>query len=513
MSKVIMVQGTMSNVGKSLLVGGLCRVFAQDGLKVAPFKSQNMALNSFVTEDGLELGRAQAMQAECAGVAPSVYMNPILLKPTNDVGSQVIVNGEVVGNMSARDYFVYKKRLVPDIMTAYNKLQEWADVIVIEGAGSPAEINLKADDIVNMGMAKLVDAPVILVGDIDRGGVFAQLLGTLELLEEDERNRVKGLVINKFRGDKSLLDSGITMIEDMGKVPVVGTVPYVHLMIDDEDSLSERLDNKWDSSPESLIDIAVIRLPRISNFTDVAPFESINGVKVRFVNNPRDIEGADLVIIPGSKNTISDMKWMRESGMEAAINRFSVNGPVVGICGGFQMMGNTILDPEGVENESEEGLALSSIRGLGLLPLITTLQSDKHRSQTEDCFDDLIGIYESLSGEEFVGYEIHNGITNIDYDSIEDTFSKTESPDLVERDDEGNIILVQNGNILGTYIHGIFDNGDLAYRLVEAIASKKEVILQAQDYDFNAIKEAEYDKLADVVRNNLDMDFIYSLIK
>ncbi len=513
MSKVIMVQGTMSNVGKSLLVGGLCRVFAQDGLKVAPFKSQNMALNSFVTEDGLELGRAQAMQAECAGVAPSVYMNPILLKPTNDVGSQVIVNGEVVGNMSARDYFAYKKQLVPDIMTAYNKLQKWADVIVIEGAGSPAEINLKSDDIVNMGMAKLVDAPVILVGDIDRGGVFAQLLGTLELLEEDERARVKGLVINKFRGDKSLLDSGITMIEDMGKVPVVGTVPYVHLMIDDEDSLSERLDNKWDSSSESLIDIAVIRLPRISNFTDVAPFESINGVKVRFVNNPREIEGADLVIIPGSKNTISDMKWMRESGMEAAINRFSLNGPVVGICGGFQMMGNTILDPEGVENESEDGLALSSIRGLGLLPLITTLQSAKHRSQTEDCFDDLTGIYESLSGEEFIGYEIHNGITNIDYDAIEDTFSKEESPDLVERDDEGNIILVQNGNILGTYVHGIFDNGDLAYRLVEALASKKGVVLQAQDYDFNAIKEAEYDKLADVVRNNLDMDFIYSLIK
>ena len=243
MSKVIMIQGTMSNVGKSLLVGGLCRVLKQDGLKVAPFKSQNMALNSFVTKDGLELGRAQAMQAECAGVEPSVYMNPILLKPTNDIGSQVIVNGEAIGNMSARDYFAYKKKLIPDILHAYHKLEEWADVIVIEGAGSPAEINLKSDDIVNMGMAKLVDAPVLLVGDIDRGGVFAQLLGTLELLEADERDRVKGLIINKFRGDKSLLDSGIEMLEERGHVPVVGTIPYAHLMIDDEDSLSERLCN------------------------------------------------------------------------------------------------------------------------------------------------------------------------------------------------------------------------------------------------------------------------------
>ena len=233
----------MSNVGKSLLVGALCRIFKQDGYKVAPFKSQNMALNSFVTADGLELGRAQAMQAECAGVAPSVYMNPILLKPTNDVGSQVIVNGEAIGNMSARDYFAYKKKLIPDILAAFHKLEEWADIIVIEGAGSPAEINLKSDDIVNMGLAELVDAPVLLVGDIDRGGVFAQLLGTLELLEPQERDRVKGLIINKFRGDKSLLDSGIEMLEERGKVPVVGTVPYAKLMIDDEDSLSERLGN------------------------------------------------------------------------------------------------------------------------------------------------------------------------------------------------------------------------------------------------------------------------------
>ncbi len=503
MSKVIMVQGTMSNVGKSLLVGGLCRIFAQDGLKVAPFKSQNMALNSFVTEEGLEIGRAQAMQAECANVEPSVYMNPILLKPTNDIGSQVIVNGEVVGNMSARDYFSYKKKLVPEILTAYNKLREWADVIVIEGAGSPAEINLKSDDIVNMGMAKLVDAPVILVGDIDRGGVFAQLLGTLELLEEEERARVKGLVINKFRGDKSLLDSGIYMLEEMGKVPVIGTLPFVPLMIDDEDSLSERLNNDNNEANQK-ITVAVVRLPRISNFTDVAPFENIPGVKVIFITNPKDLEGADLVIIPGSKNTISDMKWMKESGMEAAVKRFAMHNPVVGICGGFQMMGSDIRDPLGIENDSEETVFLSEIGGLGLFPMTTTLEGKKHRSQTVGIFSELTDIFSCLSGEKFFGYEIHNGKSDL-VDSNDEIHKVT--------DEHGNILLLQKENVLGTYIHGIFDEGNLAYELMEAFAKKKNVTLEVGDFDYQTLKEAEYDKLAEMVRAHLDMDYIYSLLK
>lgn len=481
MSKVIMVQGTMSNVGKSLLVGALCRIFKQDGYKVAPFKSQNMALNSFVTEDGLELGRAQAMQAECAGVEPSVYMNPILLKPTNDIGSQVIVNGEVVGNMSARDYFAYKKKLIPDIMAAYHELEKWADIIVIEGAGSPAEINLKSDDIVNMGMAELVDAPVLLVGDIDRGGVFAQLLGTLELLEPQERDRVKGLIINKFRGDKSLLDSGIDMLEERGKVPVVGTVPYARLMIDDEDSLSERLSNSFaDDNNVNTVEIAVVRLPRISNFTDIAPFENISGVKVNFTSNPRDIENADMVIIPGSKNTISDLRWMRESGMEAAIKRFAIEKPVVGICGGFQMLGEEVLDPDHIE----EG---GSIRGLGLLPLKTTLLNQKYRSQTTGNFPEMKGIFASLSGQKYTGYEIHNGNTE-------------------------DIKIIQEGNILGTYIHGIFDSSDLAYKLASSLAEAKGCTLETEPIDYQNLKEAEYDKLANVVRENLDMDYIYKLL-
>ena len=273
-----MIQGTMSNAGKSLLCAGLCRIFKQDGYRVAPFKSQNMALNSFITEDGLEMGRAQVVQAEAAGVAPQVEMNPILLKPTNDVGSQVIVNGEVLKNMSAREYFAYKKQLIPDIMKSFHKLEEENDIIVIEGAGSPAEINLKKDDIVNMGLAKMVDAPVLLVGDIDRGGVFAQLLGTLMLLEDDEKERVKGLVINKFRGDKTILDPGIVMLEERGGIPVVGVTPYMQVEIEDEDSLTERFNmtkgGKGAEERIGLVDIAVIRTPRISNFTDFMLLEN-----------------------------------------------------------------------------------------------------------------------------------------------------------------------------------------------------------------------------------------------
>ena len=279
-----MIQGTMSNAGKSLLCAGLCRIFKQDGYRVAPFKSQNMALNSFITEDGLEMGRAQVVQAEAAGVAPQVEMNPILLKPTNDVGSQVIVNGEVLKNMSAREYFAYKKQLIPDIMKAFHKLEEENDIIVIEGAGSPAEINLKKDDIVNMGLAKMVDAPVLLVGDIDRGGVFAQLLGTLMLLEDDEKERVKGLVINKFRGDKTILDPGIVMLEERGGIPVVGVTPYMQVEIEDEDSLTERFNmtkrGKGAEERIGLVDIAVIRTPRISNFTDFMLLENAPGVNL-----------------------------------------------------------------------------------------------------------------------------------------------------------------------------------------------------------------------------------------
>ena len=347
----IMIQGTMSNAGKSVLAGGLCRVLKQDGYSVAPFKSQNMALNSFITKEGLEMGRAQVMQAEAAGIEPAAAMNPILLKPTNDTGSQVIINGKPVGTMSAVEYYRHKKDYIPYIMEAYEGLKSKYDVIVIEGAGSPAEINLKQDDIVNMGLAELVDAPVLLAGDIDRGGVFAQLIGTVMLLEEKERQRIKGMIINKFRGDVSILKPGLAMLEERANIPVVGVsilkpglamleeranipvvgvVPYFYLDIDEEDSLTERFQKKDNAG---LVDVAVIRLPRISNFTDIAPLEALGEVSVRYVGSPAEFGAPDAVILPGSKNTIQDLLWMRQNGLEAKILRHaSVGGLVFGIC-------------------------------------------------------------------------------------------------------------------------------------------------------------------------------------
>ena len=316
MAKNIMIQGTMSNAGKSLLAAGLCRVFKQDGYKTAPFKSQNMALNSFITSSGGEMGRAQVVQAEAAGIAPDVRMNPILLKPTTDMGSQVIVNGIVLGNMRASAYYRRKPEFFPAVRAAYDSLAAEFDIIVIEGAGSPAEINLKQDDIVNMGLAKMVDAPVLLVGDIDRGGVFAQLYGTIALLEEEEKRRIKGVVVNKFRGDRAILEPGLLQLEELCGVPGAGVIPSLQVDIDDEDSLSERFNR---DAAAKLLDIAVVRLPRISNFTDFAPFERYENVSVRYVGGVRELGAPDLIILPGTKSTIEDLKWLRQSGVEAAV--------------------------------------------------------------------------------------------------------------------------------------------------------------------------------------------------
>ena len=374
MAKSIMIQGTMSNVGKSIIAAALCRIFKQDGFSCAPFKSQNMALNSYITSEGLEMGRAQVFQAEAAGIEPSVLMNPILLKPTDNVGSQVIVNGEVLGNMKAADYFKYKKRLVPDIMNAYNTLAEKYDIIVIEGAGSPAEINLKKDDIVNMGVAKMVGSPVLLAGDIDRGGVFAQLLGTLMLLEEDEKSLVKGLLINKFRGDKNILKPGLDMLEQMGGKPVAGVIPYIYCDLEDEDSLSGKLEQ---TENRGIIDIAVIRLPKISNFTDFDVFRQFKDVSVRYVSKVSELKKPDLIIIPGTKNTISDMKWLRESGLETAIKKLvSENIPAFGICGVYQIMGKKIEDPDCTENGG-------SIAGMGLLDIETVFRNEKKKNSCQ----------------------------------------------------------------------------------------------------------------------------------
>ena len=490
MAKVIMVQGTMSNAGKSLLVAGLCRIFKQDGYRVAPFKSQNMALNSFITEEGLEMGRAQVMQAEAAGIKPQVCMNPILLKPTNHVGSQVIVNGEVLGNMKARDYFAYKKQLLPDIKKAFRKLEEVADIIVIEGAGSPAEINLKENDIVNMGMARLVDAPVLLVGDIDRGGVFAQLLGTLMLLEEEELAIVKGLIINKFRGDKSILDPGIEMLEKKGGIPVTGVIPYMELSLEDEDSLTERFSHKEKGN----IDLAVICYPRISNFTDFHVFEQIEGVSVRYVTSVQELHQPDLIFLPGSKNTMGDLKWMRQNGLEAAVKKLSEEIPIFGICGGYQMLGNQIFDRDSVE----EG---GSIRGMELLPIETSLEKEKMRSQVQGVINTIHGIFSELSGRSYTGYEIHMGQTRYE-------------EDLSGNIDEKVVVTGERENIYGSYVHGLFDCGNIASVMVEALARKKGISMKTRtDMDYQRFKESQYDKLADTLREYLNMEEIYGMLR
>ena len=499
MAKVIMVQGTMSNAGKSLIVAGLCRIFRQDGHRVAPFKSQNMALNSFITKEGLEMGRAQVMQAEAAGVEPVAAMNPILLKPTTHVGSQVIVNGEVLGNMSARDYFAYKKQLIPEIKKAFRELEKDNDIIVIEGAGSPAEINLRENDIVNMGLAELLDAPVLLVGDIDRGGVFAQLLGTLMLLEKTEKERVKGLIINKFRGDKEILRPGLDMLEEKTKIPVCGVVPYFHLDIDEEDSLSERFTHR---EKKGLLDIAVIRLPRISNFTDLMPLESMDEVGVRYVTSASQFGTPDAVILPGSKNTMEDLKWLRQCGLEGKILRHAASGKTVfGICGGYQMMGELLQDPKGVEAGGE-------LKGMGLLPIQTVFAGEKMRTRVQGTFEGLSGSLSSLSQVPLEGYEIHMGVT---------TYTEEPCPLVQIQEETGERRIRYDGarknNCYGCYVHGIFDQACVASGFVSALLKEKGYDAgQLERLDWKAYKETQYNKLAEIIRESLDMEYIYQIL-
>ena len=483
MAKNIMIQGTMSNAGKSLLAAGLCRIFKQDGYRVAPFKSQNMALNSFITKNGAEMGRAQVVQAEAAGIEPDVRMNPILLKPTTDVGSQVIVNGQVQGNMRAMEYYRRKREFIPAVMEAYNALDREYDIIVIEGAGSPAEINLKATDIVNMGLAELVDAPVLLVGDIDRGGVFAQLYGTIALLEPQEQQRIKGTIVNKFRGDRAILQPGIDILEKICGVPVAGVIPYTHVDIDDEDSLSTRL-HTGDGRKD--IDIAVVKLPRISNFTDVSPLERFESVSVRYIERPDQLHQPDMILLPGTKSTIADLLWLRQSGLEAAICQQAARGCIVfGICGGYQMLGASVRDPLGVE-----AAGVTEIKGMGLLPMDTVFQGEKVQQQTSGVFGEIPGALHSLSGMKYTGYEIHMG-----------------------RSQQQLAPLVNQGNVYGSYIHGIFDGAGIAQAVIGDLAARKGIDPGTLTvFDPERYKQEQYDKLADAVRGGLDMDFVYKVL-
>lgn len=489
-TRCIMIQGTMSGVGKSLLCAALCRIFAQDGYRVAPFKSQNMALNSYVTQDGLEMGRAQVVQAQAAGIVADVRMNPVLLKPCSDTGSQVIVRGEIRGQMPAATYFRYKKELIPEIMDAYHSLAEEFDIIVIEGAGSPAEINLKADDIVNMGLAKLVNAPVLLAGDIDRGGVFAQLYGTVALLEPDEQARIGGMVINKFRGDPAILTPGLSMLEERVNKPVWGGVPYLDVDIDEEDSLAPRLTKKSVHKP---LDVAVVRLPRISNFTDFAPLENHPVLGVRYITDASMMGHPDLIILPGTKNTMEDLLWMRQSGLEAAILKAAAaQTPVLGICGGYQMLGRTLYDPDGREG----GVPGQRVRGLGLLPVDTVFTPRKTRTRVK-----ATTTQGPLSGAGLEGYEIHMGDT---------------------RAEETPFCLLENGKtegcchglVFGTYLHGLFDTGELTLKLTDWLCSRKG--LASQQFvavNHAAYQQQQFDKLADGVRKALDLRAIYRLME
>lgn len=494
MAKAIMIQGTASNAGKSLLCAGLCRIFRQDGYRVAPFKSQNMALNSAITANGLEMGRAQVVQAQAAGVEPSVDMNPILLKPTSDAGSQVIVGGVPRGTMRASEYYRYKKNLIPDIMAAYNRLDAAYDIIVIEGAGSPAEINLKADDFVNMGMARLANAPVLLCGDIDRGGVFASLYGTVKLLDPEEQDRIRGLIINKFRGDVELLRPGLGQLEELTGKPVLGVVPMMNVDIDDEDSLSARLGNR---ETVGLVDIAVIRLPRLSNFTDFNPLERMEQVNLRYVDAPQKLGTPDLVILPGTKNTMDDLRWLRQSGMEGKILKYaSAGGAVLGICGGYQMLGQEIQDPDAVEGGG-------SLRGMGLLPHRTVFLGEKTRTLVDGSFIHCEGVFAELEGVSFTGYEIHMGVSDI-----------AMTPAVSMRDQNG--INKTDGqsldNVMGCYIHGLFDRGECAAALVNGLLKAKGLSAETAVMDWKDYTQRQYDILAEGLRAALDMNAIYQIL-
>lgn len=486
-AKCIMVQGTMSGAGKSLLCAALCRIFKQDGYKVAPFKSQNMALNSYVTRNGMEMGRAQVMQAEAAGIEPDVRMNPVLLKPSSDIGSQVIVLGEVRGQMTATEYYEYKNSLMPEVMKAYNELAEENDIIVIEGAGSPAEINLRENDIVNMGMAEAAGAPVLLAGDIDRGGVFAQLYGTVKLLTEDEQKRIAGLIVNKFRGDIDILAPGLKMVEEKTGIPVLGVIPYIRVDIDDEDSLAPRLSAKSEVKP---LDIAIIRIPRMSNFTDFAPLEAHEVIGARYVQSAEELHNPDMVIIPGTKSTMDDLLWMRQNGIESAIQKLASSGtPVLGVCGGYQMMGEKLQDPHHIEGDLEE------MHGMGLLPTETTFTQIKTRTRfTADVKA------KDFEGAKLDGYEIHMGESIVKGDPF---------LTLENGKDDGCAC----GTNFGTYLHGLFDTGELTEKLVKYLCDRKGIeYSEAAPISHSAYVEKQYDILADGVRAAMDFDKIYKIM-
>lgn len=491
----LMFVGTTSDSGKSWAVTALCRILKQRGKRVAPFKSQNMALNSFITADGKEMGRAQVFQAEAAGVAPDVRMNPILLKPSTDSDAQIVLMGKVAGNMGAADYQQYKPKLRPKLAAIFNELAAENDVVLLEGAGSPTEINLNENDIVNMGMAKLADAPVILVADIDRGGVYATIYGTIKLLPKADQKRIKGIIINKFRGDESLLVSGNQMIEKLTGVPVIGVLPMTAIDLDDEDSVS-LTGKRQNRDLTKDIDVAVVMLSKISNFTDFHSLEIQPDVSVRYVRHADRVGTPDLLIIPGSKNTNEDMVFLRKNRLDTAIKQAAKNGSqIVGICGGYQLLGHHLSDPKSVESD------LKTQTGLRLLDTDTVFNEVKTTTQAE-----------AHRGEQFLtGYEIHMGITTLGAKMRPFATIISNNGQSTHREDGA---INEDGSVFGTYLHGLFDNVDWTRRFLNSIRTKKglQPLSQASERQFGQYKESQYNQLAEVFRNHVDMEKIDQIL-
>ena len=501
-----MVQGTASGVGKSLLVTALCRIFRQDGYRVAPFKAQNMSLNSYVTSDGAEVGRAQAVQADAAEVPVMAEMNPVLLKPEVDYRSQLVVMGRPMGSLESRDFGTRKNDLWEIVTAALDRLRADFDVVVIEGAGSPAEINLRQGDIVNMEVALYAQAPVLLVGDIDKGGVFASLYGTLELLAAEERELVRGLVINKFRGDVSILEPGLDQIRELTAVPVIGVVPYLKdIDVPEEDSPSTQ---PTDLRHDAVIDVAVIALPHISNFDDFDPIGREAGVGLRYVRSPGELGAPDMVILPGTKTTASDLDHLRKSGMADSLVTAAARGTaIVGVCGGYQMLGRAILDPARIESQD------TNVRGLGLLPVVTRFGSRKETRRVSGTVELDTGLLEGAGGLPLVGYEIHMGTTEPE---VGGDSGGTRAPFRILGRTRSAVASVDgtlssNGWVLGTYLHGLFHNSELLRSMLTKLAARKGAILRLDGEAFS--QSREYDKLADLVRKSLDMEAISQLME
>lgn len=497
MSLAIMLQGTASDVGKSVLAAGLCRIFYQDGLKVAPFKAQNMSLNSGITPDGKEMGRAQIFQAEAANIAPDVRMNPVLLKPTSDRQAQVVLMGRVAKNMDAVSYHHFKTELRAQVREVYQSLAADYDAIVLEGAGSPAEINLRDRDIVNMGMAEMACCPVLLVADIDRGGVFAAIYGTLALLQEHERWRVKGVIINKFRGDVALLTSGIEQIEALTGVPVVGVMPWLDIDLEDEDGVALQR-GKYAHSDKRELNIVVVQLPHISNFTDFNALAAQPDARVRYVSRAHELAGADLLILPGSKNTLGDLQWLRESGLaDALIAQHEKRVPVIGICGGYQMLGGEIID------EVESGLGAA--QGLGLLDVTTRFAHEKTTLRVYGESLTLPGMLACASGLALQGYEIHMGET---------TLGKTTQPFARLEADKRDGAVSADGLVMGSYLHGLFDSGAFTRALLDGLRRRKGLApFDGDAPDYAAWKSQQFDRLASAMREHIDITKIYQIMR